>query len=333
MFDLDNFVYHDFTQNPLSNVDIDMLTEDKNAANSLKVLSSRYTELIYTLYGNTHFCNDGRHYRMPAYPVSDYALENLLYAQSFSYSESGPAFFTVRDNAKSYQIIFTYDGQGELTYEDRVYRLGPGDGIFLDCSKKSSYHTAGTSWTHCVLHFYGRTAGYYYDLYQKNGNLQFHQPTGGQFQEMLDRIVHHMHLPTVFRDADVSNSIENVLIYLVRSTDNHRITGADVPQSMHAIVDYIYSHYTEDVHLDELSDISSYNKYYMCRIFKKYFGMSPRDYIIHLRILKAKELLRDTDISIQDISDMVGIGDLNYFYRLYRARTGISPASYRKSIR
>ena len=132
---------------------------------------------------------------------------------------------------------------------------------------------------------------------------------------------------------DVSNSIENLLIYLIRSTNNYRITGAEVPQSIHAMIDFIYDHYTESIRLDELSDVSGYNKYYMCRLFKKYFGMSPQDYIIHLRILKAKELLRDTDISIQAISDMVGIGDLNYFYRIYKARTGLSPGAYRKSIK
>ena len=333
MFDLDNFVYHDYSENPLDNAEAAMMSLFKNTEESQKALSSEYTQILYSLYGNTHFCNDGKHYRMPAYPVSDYALENLLYTQSFSYNEMGPAFFTIRDNAKSYQIIFTYDGQGELEYDGWSYHLGPGDGILIDCSKRSSYHTLGESWSHCVLHFYGRTAGYYYDLYQTNGNLLFHQPTGGQFQELLDRIVHHLHLPTVFRDMDVSNSIENLLIYLIRSTNNYRITGAEVPQSIHTMIDFIYDHYTEAIRLDELSDVSGYNKYYMCRLFKKYFGMSPQDYIINLRILKAKELLRDTDISIQAISDMVGIGDLNYFYRIYKARTGLSPGAYRKSIK
>ncbi len=61
--------------------------------------------------------------------------------------------------------------------------------------------------------------------------------------------------------------------------------------------------------------------------------MSPREYILRLRILRARELLRDTDIPVQNIGDIIGIKDTNYFYRLYKAKTGISPALYRKQTR
>ena len=95
----------------------------------------------------------------------------------------------------------------------------------------------------------------------------------------------------------------------------------------------MYAHYAENISLDQMAEISGYNKYYLCRIFKKHFLVTPQDYVIQLRILKAKELLRDTEIPVQNIGDIVGIKDPNYFYRLYKSKTGVSPALYRKRIR
>lgn len=329
MFNLSTFVKKDYTQTPITNGD----SAFEHYMNHYEILSTALVDNFGTLYGSTRFCNDGIHYRMQQFPVSDYALENLFYVQSFSYQEMGPKFFTHRKNTKSYQIIYTYEGCGELKYEGQTYILKPGDGVFLDCMKESSYRTVGDSWKHCVLHLNGRNAGYYYQLFAENGNHSFFQPLSGHFQELLDQTAHYMHLPTLFRDVDVSNTLENILMLIIRTGNNYLFNGVNVPDNIHKLVDYIYSHYTENITLDDLAEISGYNKYYMCRLFKKYFNMSPQSYLIQLRILLAKELLRDTDMPIQNICDIIGIDDSNYFYRLYKAKTGMSPAAYRKSIR
>lgn len=331
MFDLDRFVKRDFTYTPVE------IINGENFATRLSVntpaLSDRYTDIRNSLYANTRFCTDGIHYSIRQYPVSDYVLDNLLYIQSFSYQENGPQFYTVRDNTTSFQILFTYDGCGVFEYQNKRYTLGPGDGIFINCRLPSEYRTIGKSWKHCVLHLNGKNAEYLYSLYDKNGDVSFHQSITGHFQETLERIPHYMHLATPYRDIDVSNTLENLILMLIRSKDDYRFTGADVPDNIHAVVDYMYSHYAEEVSLDDLAVVSGYNKFYLCRLFKKHFNMSPQEYVIQLRIQRAKELLRDTEMPIQNIGNLTGIHDPNYFYRLFKSRSGVSPASYRKNTR
>ena len=331
MFDLSVFDKLDFTDSPLNITDGESFS--KRIILKTNRPSTRASEIHHSLYTNTRFCNDGVHYSVRPYPVSDYALDNLLYIQSFSYQENGPRFYTFRENASSFQILYTYEGKGEFEYGGKKSLLEQGDGLFINCRQPSRYHTIGDSWKHCVLHFNGKNSDYLYDLFSKNGGSQFHQPLSGHFQEILEKIPHYMQLATPYRDIDVSNTIENLVMTLIRSNDNYRFTGADVPDSIQAVINHMYAHYTEDVCLDDLAAVSGYNKYYFCRLFKKHFHMTPQEYIIQLRILRAKELLRDTEMSIQSIGNIVGIQDTNYFYRLYKSHTGISPASYRKSVR
>lgn len=329
MFDLSNFVKSDNTKNPISNTD----EFQQNVIRRSKGLSPSYAEICNSIYGNTSFLNDGVHYKLQAFPLSDHALEELLYVQSFSYQEMGPHFFTIRENSRSFQIVLTYEGHASLFYNGNTYELGPGDGFFIDCRKKSSYRTVESIWKHCVLHFYGKNAEYLYNLYARSGSPFFHHSPDGHLQALLEKVAHYLHLPSPYRDMDVSNGLENIVMYLIRSTHDYRLTGSDIPEKIHMLIDHIYANYAEELSLDDLSEISGYNKYYLCRIFKKHFQMSPRDYIIQLRILRARELLRDTEMPVQKIGDIVGIRDTNYFYRLYKAKTGVSPALYRKNIR
>ena len=60
-------------------------------------------------------------------------------------------------------------------------------------------------------------------------------------------------------------------------------------------------------------------------------GMTPMQYITFLRITRAKELLRSTDYSIQEISSMVGYENPLYFSRIFKKQTGYSPSEYRSA--
>ena len=67
------------------------------------------------------------------------------------------------------------------------------------------------------------------------------------------------------------------------------------------------------------------------RSFRHCMGMTPMQYITFLRITRAKELLRSTDYSIQEISPMVGYENPLYFSRIFKKQTGYSPSEYRSA--
>ena len=80
----------------------------------------------------------------------------------------------------------------------------------------------------------------------------------------------------------------------------------------------------------ELSDIIGINPEYLSRLFKKVLGKGYIQYINELRVSRAQHLLKNTYLSITDISNELGISRHSYFSRLFKKMTGLQPARYRE---
>ena len=89
-------------------------------------------------------------------------------------------------------------------------------------------------------------------------------------------------------------------------------------------------HYTEKIALDDLSEHFFINKFYLSKIFRETYGTTVNNYLISKRITRAKQLLRFTDMTVDEVGAAVGMGDANYFSRMFRKVEGISPREYRK---
>ena len=93
---------------------------------------------------------------------------------------------------------------------------------------------------------------------------------------------------------------------------------------------YIELHYCEDLSLETVGRNIGLNPSYLSNTFKKEYGISFVDYIIQVRIEHSKELLIQTDRTINDIAYEVGYSNPKYFSKLFRKVIGISPKEYRK---
>jgi YesN/AraC family two-component response regulator len=93
---------------------------------------------------------------------------------------------------------------------------------------------------------------------------------------------------------------------------------------------YIENNYMKEISLDELSQYVSMSTYYFSRIFSKIEGMSFRDYLIKIRMEKAKNLLREGNKSIKQVALEVGYIDQNYFSKAFKKYTNVSPKEYIK---
>lgn len=92
---------------------------------------------------------------------------------------------------------------------------------------------------------------------------------------------------------------------------------------------YIQENYIHNITLDTLSQVAHSNKTSLTQAFKEAYGTTPLRYIIQLRIKKAKELLVETNISISEISELVGFQTIHYFSRFFKEKEHCSPLEYR----
>lgn len=259
----------------------------------------------------------------------------LLYLQEAGDFICGPDYFTTREGFASYLIKYTVSGCGVLEYQGQQH-LVPANHIFwIDCRKHQRYYTdpASGTWHTIWVHFYGANAQFYYDLFQRqnNGSPVIALPDDTPVSSILHSLLQNSGPNTHQQKQDLHNaSLLNQLICectLATMTVNHPNM---VPSAMQSVQMYLLEHFTEKITLEELGVQFNLNPFYLQKQFKRYIGQSPAEYLIYLRITKAKELIRTTDQSINQIARAVGIDNPAYFTRLFRKLEGITPHEYNK---
>lgn len=99
------------------------------------------------------------------------------------------------------------------------------------------------------------------------------------------------------------------------------------------IKEYIEQNYQEALTLNHLADMCHGSPYHLQRIFKKNTGVSPAEYVQHVRILNAKRELEFFDKSVAEIGFAVGLSNTPYFITLFKNKTGKTPKQYQKERR
>ncbi|GGI55765.1 helix-turn-helix domain-containing protein [Winogradskyella haliclonae] len=100
-------------------------------------------------------------------------------------------------------------------------------------------------------------------------------------------------------------------------------------QTVIGIKNYIDNNYESDLNLELLSHAKFVSKFHMLRLFKKYYGLTPRQYLIDKRIYKSKELLTN-GASVTETCFAVGFESLGSFSTLFKTKTGKSPIDFKK---
>lgn len=108
-------------------------------------------------------------------------------------------------------------------------------------------------------------------------------------------------------------------------------TPKTAPNEIHMrIRSFVAANFSDDISADEIAANIHCSVSQVFRYTRKYFGMSPANYINSVRLRRAAELLELTQRSVSDISVAVGFSDTSYFTRLFRQSFGMPPSIYRR---
>jgi len=98
------------------------------------------------------------------------------------------------------------------------------------------------------------------------------------------------------------------------------------------MLDYLHVHYQEKISLENLAAHVFLSRAECSRFFKKMVGMTPFTYLLHYRLRKSMELLRDSEQSITTIATTTGFSTVSYYIEKFKKYTGYSPHVYRKQF-
>lgn len=130
------------------------------------------------------------------------------------------------------------------------------------------------------------------------------------------------------RYYDLMNTLpERIMEEILKFQTDDQSEGSLI---MKRVLGYVSENYDKPLKLEDVAEQVYISPAYLGIIFKKETGKNFTTYLTDLRMKKAKELLLDVRININEVTYKVGYNNVRYFSRIFKENVGISPKEYRK---
>lgn len=212
-----------------------------------------------------------------------------------------------------------------------TYELGPGDSFLIKPDELIYYEALRNDpWAYTWIGFKGHMAA---DYLRRSSvwetpvfSYRIDDEVGTCHQKMYDA----SQLPRN-RDIAMTSVLYEFLYALCERFPAERKGHEDrEARYIDTVLGIIDNNYASPLTVEELADAAGIDRSHLYRLFKQRTGLSIKDYLIQLRMDRARELLRQTDLTMGAVARSVGYNDALYFSRLFKKRIGVAPTAYRR---
>ncbi|WNS78764.1 AraC family transcriptional regulator [Domibacillus sp. DTU_2020_1001157_1_SI_ALB_TIR_016] len=151
-----------------------------------------------------------------------------------------------------------------------------------------------------------------------------------ELSSLLQRIVLEMDQKKNGQDMMFHLMFAQMIVLIARLADEQRNDSVSSNSYIKEALNYLHQHYDCDIQVKDIASVVNLHPGYFHRIFKQHIGCTVMEYLLSVRMDKAKMLLSDTNISISDVPDYVGINSIQYFSALFKKHSQETPLSYRR---
>lgn len=252
---------------------------------------------------------------------SPFAKENLIYILWSDDYLCTPEYEVNRRYLESYVLFYIKSGKIRVRYEGKTHTASTGDVVFMDLRKEHSYH-ALTELNILQFMVNGGTTAAYFDYLFASNQPVFH----GNSQ--ISFLFSSLQTELASEPADdhrISLLVSELFSLLARKK------SVEVSETTRIAMNYINSHYAEQVTLDEIADHAALSKFYFSRLFQRETGYSPKEYLNRIRLRNAMHRLTSSADSVEAIAFECGFSSSTVFIRAFKKATGdITPNQFRQ---
>ncbi len=257
------------------------------------------------------------------------------------------------------EIIYTLEGNGIMCCDNQTFYTSPGDLVlFPPQTVHSIYTTADTPLQYGVLKFdlgqlfpgtdYSSAtfAGVHFpSLFAHARNdekaclcLTAEQLSSLPIKDLVIRCITEMEQQQFGYRMLVRSCLHTLLLEVIRIW---RKNGFDTDQafmlpkeadSLYSITEYIDTHSHLPLKVEDLAERCHMSYSYFAKVFRETYGRSCKKYIEFIRICKAEDLLRFTNLDLNYISQETGFSDCSHFIRVFKREKGITPKQFRMQL-
>ena len=120
-----------------------------------------------------------------------------------------------------------------------------------------------------------------------------------------------------------------LVLSLLKEQPQLTVETFDKPQSFNWIKSYLSFHLAEPLSVTEMAEHAHLSASRFSKLFHQHFGLSPHQYLLHMRIQHAQSLLNHTNLALEQIAGYCGFADVHHFAKSFKKRVGCSPGVYR----
>ena len=250
------------------------------------------------------------------------------------------------------ELAYVENGRLIVSVNDQQYILNTGEGIFINSGVLHSF--AETQNVKCIFPnilfraslIYGTQTSIYWMKYMRSliedvnrSHILFNRDIPWK-KEVLDLIKRAYELYISKKpgyELRIRNDLSEILCMILENSPSPTLgllsCNYTEVNRLRKMLDYIHNHFTEPIQIQQIADTASVSKRECLRCFNHIVGTSPKQYVIDLRIRKAKQLLAESTLSLAQICENCGFHDQSYFTKIFREETGYSPGKWRKKER
>ena len=231
-------------------------------------------------------------------------------------------------------LLYTDSGVGRITTGNGTeYSVTDQQVLFLDCDQSFSLQTVVLPWSFKLFFVGGEQLSSYIKICHARNCHIF---TLTSISPALHSIRSLLAVPQVADCASLlfmNQKLTEILSLLTLSCyPAIEKPQANVPWYLIEMKDFLDNHFNRNFSLSHFEELYKINRYRLCREFSAHYELAPLQYLTHRRIEEAKKILLTTDLSIHEISSMIGYENTNHFINLFKKYVSMTPGKFRQTV-
>lgn len=241
----------------------------------------------------------------------------------------------IRDHGYPYpQVIYSTQGEGKLIVDGETYTISPNMGFYLPanipheyyCSSEEDWSTHWVAMGGFAVENTFRSLGFDRARVVELGNIT-------RLEKLFNEMYYSLMRDNFYGSMYAAGSLYSFIIEFFKfSKTNDKPAHVKESSPITKVLEYIDSHYAENLTLERMCEASNISPQHLCRLFRKKLNIRPMEYVAKKRIQEAKSLLINSPRNIAEISKLVGYNNCNYFCITFKKYEGVSPTEYRKTM-